>query len=203
MNKQQDKAVIFDLGNVLLSFDFNIAAGKLAQQSDKSPSEIRTLIDQSSVLHTFEKGQMSQESFYKSISESSGYQGSLEEFRQDFSDIFAAIQPMIDFMRELKQQGITTGVFSNTNEMAADFIRARYTFFSEFDHYCLSYEHGAMKPEESLYRLVEKMSSRKGDQLFFIDDRAENVEAAIDLGWSGQVHSDPEQTISKVKAWLG
>ncbi len=202
MNNHPNKTVIFDLGNVLLAFDFAIAAKQIARHSIRSAEDIQSLIDQSALLHQFERGEISQQQFFHEIARSCDYQADFDTFCLDFSDIFSAIDPMIQFMRSLKERHVPCVVFSNTNAMAVDWIRKTYSFFNEFDHYCLSYEHGVMKPDPEIYHQVESLTGLKGQSLFFIDDRAENIETCLRLGWTGQIHTDRKETIAKVNAWL-
>jgi HAD superfamily hydrolase (TIGR01509 family) len=202
MTETHSKAIIFDLGKVLLHFDFGIAAKNLARHADATAEEILAQINQTPHLHAYERGEVSSEAFYRNIGTLCGYQESFEVFRNDFADIFEEWDVMVEFMRSLKSEQVPVMVFSNTNEIAVSFIRETFPFFSEFDHHCYSYEHGMMKPTSALYEKVEHILERQGRDLFFIDDKAENVEAAIARGWSGQIHVRPEETIPAVKKWL-
>jgi len=202
MTDPRSKAVVFDLGKVLLHFDFGIAAKNLARHADATAEEILALINQTPHLHAYERGEVSSEAFYQNIGTLCGYHESFEVFSNDFADIFKEWDVMVAFMRSLKSEQVPIMVFSNTNEIAVSFIRETFPFFSEFDHHCYSYEHGMMKPTSALYEKVEQILGRQGKDLFFIDDKAENVEAAIERGWSGQIHVHPEETISAVKKWL-
>lgn len=109
---------------------------------------------------------------------------------------------MVDFFRQLKRNENRVVLFSNTNEMATTFIRKKFSFFSDFDATFLSYQHGLMKPDAALYRIVETSLERPGKELFFIDDRPENIEAAIERNWSGIIHTDAHQTIEAANTWL-
>ena len=202
MNNAHQKIIIFDLGNVLLSFDFQVAANQLAKHAQLSASEIVRLINQSKLLHEFERGEISSEEFYAEVAQASKYQESLDQFRMDFSNIFEEIQPMVDFFRQLKRNGNRVALFSNTNEMATEFIRKKFSFFSDFDAIFLSYQHGLMKPNAALYRKVETSLGRSGKELFFIDDRPENIAAAIECNWSGITHTNAPQTIKAANSWL-
>lgn len=202
MNKAHQKTIVFDLGNVLLSFDFRVAANQLAKHAQLSAREIVSLINQSELLHQFERGEISSEEFYTEVAQASKYQESLDQFRMDFSDIFEEIQPMVDYFRQLKTNGNRVALFSNTNEMATEFIRKKFSFFSDFDVTFLSYQHGLMKPDAALYRKVETSLERSGKELFFIDDRPENIAAAIERNWSGIMHTDAHQTIEAANTWL-
>ena len=73
--------------------------------------------------------------------------------------------PMVEIHARLRRRGIPTYIFSNTNELAVGHIRSSYPFFSEFDGYILSYEHGAMKPAAKLYEVVERQTGRRGAEI--------------------------------------
>ena len=60
---------VFDLGKVLVDFDYSIAARRIAAQSRKSPEEIRVLIEQSSVITDYESGRLTRGEFYERVRE--------------------------------------------------------------------------------------------------------------------------------------
>ncbi|HCQ83332.1 MAG TPA: hypothetical protein DIV36_01850, partial [Verrucomicrobiales bacterium] len=86
---------------------------------------------------------------------------------------------------------------------AVDYIRTAFPFFERFDAYCLSYEHGCMKPDTTLYGVAQLMTRCTPGNLLFLDDRAENVHAARQMGWSAIHHQAPEDSIEGVNQWLG
>ena len=193
-------AVVFDLGKVLLEFDYGIVARRLAAHSGRDAEQIRGLLDQSPLLFRLESGQMTNEEFFTEVSSLTGYTGELEEFANIFGDIFSAIQPMIDLHGQLRARGVPTFIFSNTNELAVRHIRANYAFFAHFTDYIYSHEAGAMKPDHRIYEVVERRSGRKGAELLYLDDRKENVDAGAARGWQVVHHQTPEQTIAAVRA---
>lgn len=191
--------VVFDLGKVLLDFDYGIASKKMAGRSRISPEAIQSFIDHSPLLLRYEKGQMSRRAFFEEICAMSGFDGSAEEFASFFADIFDPIVPMVELNRELRADSIPTFIFSNTNDLAIEHIREQYDFFKEFDDYVLSYEHGAMKPEPALYEVVEHVTGKKGEQILYFDDRIENVEGGARQGWQAVQHTDPQRSIAVVR----
>ena len=193
-------AVVFDLGKVLLEFDYGIVARRLAAHSGRDAEQIRGLLDQSPLLFRLESGQMTNEQFFEEVSSLTGYTGELEEFANIFGDIFSAIHPMIDLHGQLRARGVPTFIFSNTNELAVRHIRANYAFFAHFTDYIYSHEAGAMKPDHRIYEVVERRSGRKGAELLYLDDRKENVDAGAARGWQVVHHQTPEQTIAAVRA---
>jgi HAD superfamily hydrolase (TIGR01509 family) len=129
----------------------------------------------------------------------SGFCGNLEEFGTYFSDIFVPIAPMVSLQNELRARGIPTYIFSNTNDLAISHIRRRFPFFSNFEDYILSYEHGAMKPDARLYEVVEKRSRRRGSEILYLDDRAENIAAGATRGWQVILQESPDTTRAAIK----
>ena len=195
--------VIFDLGKVLLDFDFAIAAKELARYSPQEEEQILESINQSPLLHTFERGDWSEAQFFQKLSVECRLEASLEELKKGFAEIFTPVPSMVEFMESLKERGIPVMVFSNTNVTAVDYIRAAFPFFERFDAYCLSYEHGCMKPDTTLYGVAQLMTRCTPGNLLFLDDRAENVHAARQMGWNAIHHQAPEDSIQGVNQWLG
>ena len=193
------EVVVFDLGKVLLDFDYSISSKKISARSRISYPEIQEFIDHSPLLMRYEKGQMSRRAFFEEICTMSGFDGSPEEFASFFADIFDPIVPMVELNRQLRGNSVQTFIFSNTNDLAIEHIRDQYEFFKEFDDYVLSYEHGSMKPEPALYHVVERVTGRRGEQILYFDDRIENVEGGARQGWQAVQHSDPQLSISVVR----
>jgi glucose-1-phosphatase len=193
------QAVIFDLGKVLLDFDYRITVQRIARRCPVTPEEIRRSVDQSPLLHRYETGQVSTEEFFGEVRTLIGYDGPMEEFCRAFGDIFSEIPPMIAWQARLRAAGVPTFILSNTNELAIAHIRERFAFFAGFDGYVYSYEHGAMKPDARLYEVAERLSGVAGAGLFYIDDRPENVEAARARGWRAVVHVGPEETLQAAR----
>jgi len=196
------KAIVFDLGNVLVRVDYGIAARAMSLLSRGDALQVRQAIDQSPLLHELESGRIDFERFTEEVRAQIGYTGDQAAFRRTFSDIFAPIPAMIDFHASLRDAGIPTFILSNTNDAAVEFITAQYPFFQTFTGYVFSHQVGCMKPAMGIYEAVEKLAGFSGADLFFIDDRSENVEAAWARGWQGIVHSDPAVTIRECTSRL-
>lgn len=188
------KAVVFDLGKVLLDFDFQIFARRLAGEAEVGSGEVMERIVNSDVLRDYEYGRTTSADFYKAVADLTGYRGDYPSFEACFGDIFTEIPEMIALNRALRVAGIPTFIFSNTNDIAVRLVRAQYPFFGEFKGYVLSHEHGFMKPDEPLYEVVEKVTKASGSDLVFMDDKEENIAAARARGWHGIVHENASVT---------
>jgi HAD superfamily hydrolase (TIGR01509 family) len=191
--------IVFDLGKVLVDFDYAIAARRIAANSNMSLPEIAQFANQSPLFIQYETGTVSTQQFYDEIRRVTGYRGSLAEFGESFADIFVQIDPMVQLQAALRQNGLPAYIFSNTNELAAEYIRRTFPFYGNFDGYILSYQHGAMKPDPRLYEVVERASARRGAELLYLDDRPENIAAGAARGWQVVLHESPEKSRADIQ----
>ena len=193
--------IVFDLGKVLVDFDYTIAARKVAARSSKAPKDLHTFLGGSPLLSEYESGRLTRREFFAAVRAAVGFQGDHIEFGKFFAEIFSPIETMIVLHAELRRRGLRTYIFSNTNDLAIEHIRRDFPFFKLFDGYILSYEVGAMKPQPEIYAALEKLSGRRGAEIIYIDDRLENVEAGGARGWRTILHESPEKTRSALSAF--
>jgi len=196
---KQPEVVVFDLGKVLVDFDWTIAARSICARSRMSPAEIHDFLLGTPLLFDYETGLVTTSEFFARVREATGFRDGFEEFSAAFADIFSPITPMIELHGELRRRRVPVFIFSNTNELAVNHIRRDYPFFAEFDGHILSYEHQAMKPNAKLYEVVEQMTGRRGAAIIYLDDRAENIEAGAARGWQAVLHETPAASIATVK----
>jgi HAD superfamily hydrolase (TIGR01509 family) len=192
-------AVVFDLGKVLVDFDYNISSRRIAAQAGMGGSEVFKILWESPMALRLESGALTTEAFYDEVRAATGFRGALGEFTDYFADIFTEIQPMTALHAALRARGMPTYIFSNTNDIAIRHIRQRFPFFANFDGYILSYEHGVMKPDAAIYEIVERQTGHNGDAILYLDDRPENVAAGAQRGWRALLHENPEKTRQAVE----
>jgi HAD superfamily hydrolase (TIGR01509 family) len=193
--------VAFDLGKVLVDFDYGIAARRIAARSTQPPENLRLFLSSSPLLVQFETGLVTRQEFFEQVRKATGFLGDAGEFGEMFADIFTAIMPMIELHTELRRRKIPTYIFSNTNDLAIGHIRRNFPFFEHFDGYIFSYEVGAMKPQPEIYAALEKLCGRCGAEIIYIDDRRENIEAGAARGWRTILHESPEKSRAAFKAF--
>jgi len=196
---QIPKVVVFDLGKVLVDFDYTIAARKIASRGKLMAEKVFEFIALSPLLFKYETGLITRQQFFSAICEGTGYCGDIEEFSGFFADIFTPIEPMVELHTNLRKAQIPTYIFSNTNDLAVTHIRKNFPFFNNFDGYILSYEVGAMKPDAKIYEALEKMADRKGSEVLYLDDRQENVDAGAARGWQIILQESPEKTLAAIR----
>ena len=189
--------VVFDLGKVLVDYDYSIASRRILRRSRLTDAELQHLLCTSPLLRQYETGAISTAQFHAGVCAASGYDGGLEEFGAAFADIFTEIGPMTALHAALRAAGIPTWIFSNTNELAERHIRARFPFFSNFDGYVLSYEHGAMKPDPADLRSGGTRKPAAAARTFCIWTTARKMwKPALARGWRAVLHETPEKTLA-------
>jgi FMN phosphatase YigB (HAD superfamily) len=194
-------AVVFDLGKVLVDFDYSIAARKIAARSARPPENLHGSLGSSPLLVEYESGRLTREQFFAAVREAVDFRGTLEEFGGFFADIFTEIPPMIELHAALRRQKIPAYIFSNTNDLAIEHIRRNFPFFKDFDGYIFSHEVGAMKPTAKIYEALEALTGKRGADLVYIDDRPENIVAGAARGWRTILHESPEKTRATLNAF--
>lgn len=197
------RAVVFDLGKVLLDFDYGILARRMAPKSNISAGEILGVVNQTPLLHRYETGLISDREFYDAVVAATGFRGEETQFLNWFGDIFTEITPMVDLQTALARKGIPTYVFSNTNAQAIRHVRESFPFYRQFTGEVLSYEVRSMKPDKRIYEAVEAMSGFSGGDLLYLDDRPENIAAGALRGWQAWIHADPGETVPQVSELMG
>ncbi len=194
--------VAFDLGKVLVDFDYSIAARKIAARSTMPPGSVNSFIGDSGITVKYELGLVTRREFFEQARQAIGFHGTFEEFGEFFADIFTEIPPMIELHAGLRRRGVPTYIFSNTNDLAIEHIRRNFPFFKDFDGYIFSCEVGAMKPDAKIYEALEKLADRRGGDIVYLDDRPENVAAGAARGWRAILHESPEQSRAAVEKFV-
>jgi FMN phosphatase YigB (HAD superfamily) len=196
---QTPRTVIFDLGKVLVDFDWTVAARRIAARTRLSPAQLLGAMMEAPLLVSYEKGLLTTAQVYAAVRELTGFDGTLAEFSEFFADIFTEIAEMTALHAAVRARGVPTFVLSNTNALACEHIHRHFPFFANFEGYVLSFEHGAMKPEPKLYEVAEQWSGRRAAEILFIDDRPENIAAARARGWQAILQQSPELTRAELR----
>jgi len=194
--------VVFDLGKVLVDFDYSVAVSRIANRSTLSPGKVGQFFFHSPLLLDYESGRLTRRAFFEQARQATGFRGTMQEFGNFFADIFTEIPAMIELHAELKRRGFKTYIFSNTNDLAVEHIRRNFPFFVNFDDYVYSYEVGTMKPEAKIYEALEQLTGRRGTEIIYLDDRPENVAGGLARGWQAILHETPDKTSTAVEKLL-
>lgn len=190
-------AVIFDLGNVLISVNEHRAATRFAARTGKSAAEILAYFLSTPHATELALGKQTKRQFYRTISHDLGFTGDYDEFADIYADIFEPIPAMIELAQSLATKRPRV-LLSNTNVIHADFFLARYPWINEFDVVILSHEVGLLKPDVAIYELALKRAGLQADRALFIDDLLPNIQGAQAAGLQTIHHRDPVATCAEL-----
>ncbi len=174
-------AFLFDIGKVIIHFDFGRTVNAVADRCTSGPPE--ALLEMVTDLTIqLELGKITPDDFVSQACERIGFTGELSEFRAAFEDVFELNQPMVEFIEEQSTAGIPLFLLSNTNGIHVPFFTQRYPVFSHFSAAIYSHEVGCMKPDRKIYEIAIKHLSLSPEETVYIDDMPENCEAGRELG---------------------
>jgi len=174
----------FDLGNVLLKFDYAVACRQMAEVAGIPSGRVREIIFDDGLQLAYERGLLSTDDFYDAFCQRSGVRPSLVDLVHAASDIFEMDANVAAAVERLHASGRRLGVLSNTCAAHWEFCSGtRFPLLdTAFDVAVLSYQLGTLKPEPAIYQTAIELAGARPEEVFFVDDRAENVAGALDAG---------------------
>jgi glucose-1-phosphatase len=185
MPKRKYSVIVFDLGNVLIPFDYNILIKKLdAVRTGLGKHFVDTYFANYNFHRDFESGKISEEKFIEKMLEILDHTIDGETFCKYFSSVFKENKDVAALLPALKKN-YKLILLSNTNSIHEKYGWEHYDFLKYFDDLILSHKIGSVKPEEKIYHSVEKSSGLPAEEHIFIDDIEEYVNAAKSFGWDG------------------
>lgn len=175
------KAIIFDLGKVLVHFDFKRGYRELEGLCPYPAAEIPKRIGPTGLVYRFETGQIEPRDFVDQLCQALELRCDFDQFREIWCGIFGHT-----LVPESLLEGLAARyrllLMSNTNALHFDIIRQNYPLIRHFHHLILSHEVKAMKPEPAIYQAAIERAGCRPEECFFTDDIMEYVEGARKMG---------------------
>lgn len=195
---QDKKAIIFDLGGVLIDLDMhkcfeNIRAlgvdlDALSKSSDSSEqgATICEGITASGMMHLYQIGKVSTEEFIGLMLRLNGEGNTFQQLLDAWNSCLLTIPDYkLDFIKELRQQGYAIYLLSNTNDAHWKYIEENsfpVPVSHYFDRCFLSQEMGMAKPNADIFESVLQQIGIPAKECLFLDDSKANCDAAEKLG---------------------
>jgi glucose-1-phosphatase len=187
-------SIFFDLGRVLVDFDFNLAAHRILGKTTLTEEALWETFGQlGPLMDGYESGRISTEDFFNTLRERLGFHGPAEELTSHWCDIFTPIEEHIRLARGLAEYYPLVMV-SNTSEAHIQFLEPRHDFFHLFRHRVYSYQVGTMKPDPAIYQHALGLVGSDKFEALFIDDREENILTPAQMGWQ-TIHLRPDVSL--------
>lgn len=195
MDNHKIKAIIFDLGNVLVDFNHRIAAQRISRFTDKSPEEIFNLFFDSELTQFFEEGKIAPQDFFLKVKKMLNLKLNYQEFLPIWNEIFFLSESNLavyNLAKTLKRH-YKLALISNINILHFEYLKNKFPVFDVFPNIITSYEAGSRKPAHLIYRKTLRALEVAPKEVFYTDDRPELVQGANELGIRGFVFKGIEQ----------
>ena len=199
---QQIKALIFDVGGVLMRTDDPAPRARLEQRLGLTPGQAELLVFNGPEGQAAQRGEISSAALWRSI----GAQLQMDEeavaqFRQEFFAGDFLNLPLLRLIRRLRSR-YQTAILSNFMEDLRRMLREEYPMTDAFDCVVISAEEGVTKPDPAVYWRVLARLGRQPQEAVFIDDFRHNIAAARAVGLHA-IHYTPQTDVAAELAKLG
>ena len=175
------RAFLFDIGNVLVRFDFSRAVRAVAALSDVA-DEADALHRMDAVKLGYEDGQISRADFLHEAFRILGYRGSEAQFITAWQGIFTENEPMTSLVRALRGK-FPLYLLSNSYDLHVEGLFRDFPVFAHFTGATYSHEAKASKPHRPIYEIACRTHGLDPRTTFFIDDLAANIATAREIGF--------------------
>lgn len=180
------KTVLFDIGNVIMHFDFGPARARLARSStvDGDPLELLAPLK-----HALETGKIDGPMFVSQAISTLEYRESPQEFRTTWESIFSPNEAMWRTIENARGR-FRLLLLSNTSDIHRDSLFRDFEIFAGFEGGVYSYSARCAKPDLEIYRRAIAEFGLRAAETLYVDDRTENVDAGRRAGFVS-LHYDP------------
>ncbi len=191
--------VVFDLGNVLIPFDYSRMMKRFNEIKEGLGDKFAAFYKSNYEIHrSYERGEITDEKFIEKMLDVLEHKIDGETFCKYFSEIFTVNENVASLLPRIKEK-YKLVLLSNTNSIHREYGWKKYDFLKSFDKLILSYEAGAVKPEEKIYRAVEDYTKMPANEHIFIDDVLEYAEGAKKCGWDAVQFLGYEKLLADLK----
>ena len=187
------KTVIFDLGRVIVPFDYERAYARVESAGGARAADVPALLAPTGLFQKIETGAIDPHDFAEQIFDVLDFRVSYAEFCDIWTSIFLPKTLVSDDLVEGIGRNHRLVLLSNTNVIHFDMIRANYPILRHFNQFVLSHEVGAMKPSPLIYAAAISAAQCEPSECFFTDDIAEYVDGACRAGIDAVQFQSEEQ----------
>ena len=195
------KFFYFDMGNVLLILHRQRAVQKMAELAGVTVEVVGQLVTDSTLELQYEAGEVSSREFYEIFCKETKSEPDYDQLALAASSMFEINLSMMVVLGKMISASIPVGLLSNTNDIHWEYVaNGRYSFFpGSFRKTILSYEVGSNKPDAKIYQAAIEQCGCAAEDIMFVDDKPENVQAAKEQGIDAVVYTTTDLFIKELQ----
>ena len=189
------KNIIFDVGQVLLEFDWRKFIKDMNIGSEKEAMLSNVTLGNIPHWNHHDRGMYDDEFIKKSLEIEPDIEEELTYYMANIGTCAKEFDYAVPLIKALKAKGFGVYILSNYGRTPFKYARENMKFFDEVDGMIISHEVGLIKPEPEMYQLLYRKFNLVPGECVFLDDRADNIEAAIKAGMSGVVFGNVDDAL--------
>ena len=175
---KMNKTIALDIGGVCTTLHF----GRMLKRLGVDSANFIPPAAFTEMCTRFEKGLVPQSEWLASFREASGNRFRNDELIEIWNSVIGeAVDGMYEAVRSKIASGFRFVYFSNTSSLHMDAFFSTNSFTHLVSGGVYSYETHLMKPDFAMYKAFE---AKYGVPYAYFDDRLENIEAALEIGWN-------------------
>lgn len=195
------RAILFDLGGVILRTEYQAPRQKLAERFGMDYEDIEKIVFKSRTAAQATVGEISEEEHWLSVMKTLKQPASAyEQIRDEFFAGDVLDRSILAYLRSLKSTHYV-GLISNAWSGLRAFIE-REKFADAFHHLVISAEVRVAKPSAKIYHIALEQAGVSPNEAVFVDDFIENIEACEEIGIRGIHFREPESALQELKDLL-
>jgi len=194
------RAIIFDIGRVLIRVDVSRAMSGLASGLSLTPQDVWSAIEKDPRWLDWQEGRISPSDWHLHLTKRLGASLTFEQFAEVWNRALDPNPIHSDSFFEQLSRNYRLALLSNTDPIHMSNEEARFSFFRFFPIRIYSYRVGASKPNPLIYREALKACKVRAEEAVYVDDVAAYADAARRLGMTGIVFQSPEQLRSDLRS---
>ena len=197
MEPARIEAVVFDIGWVLLHLNYRPLLEFLGARGARLRE--RDAVMEHIALGEHESGRMHGAELLERLAALASEPVARAELQARWLDMFVIDPAMVGLAHRLSDR-YRVYLLSNIGDLHWAHLAREYRLHTLGHGALPSYLAGAMKPASGIYAEAERRFALTPAATVFIDDRADNIEAARARGWHGIVHQDHARTVAALRA---
>src|SRR5579872_5807994 len=191
MPPQKIRAIISDIGRVIVGVDVSRAMQGLSSSIPLSPKEIWSAIEKDPRFPDLQDGRITARDWHLHIVRRLGGNLTYDQFTQAWNAALLPETLQPDSLWAGLAKKYRLSLLSNTDPIHVAHMESTFTFFKYFPVRIYSCVVGSSKPKPVIYQEALRATKVKANEAVYIDDLEENVAAASSLGMIGVHCADP------------